>query len=88
MLEQVDPDSWDEPGTTLTAWNGTLMIRQTERNHVAIRKLLVTLGVLHPQQKTEQHRVRRGREREKRRTGGSAGENATAATAGVATRVS
>ncbi len=46
VQNQVDPDSWDRPGVTLSEWNGVLMIRQTERNHAKIAKLLVKLGVM------------------------------------------
>ena len=46
IASNVDPDSWDRAGVSQNALHGVLMIRQTERNHAKIERLLATLGVI------------------------------------------
>ncbi len=45
LRTQVFPDSWGG-AASMTATNGILVVRQTERGHAAIRRLLAQLGVI------------------------------------------
>jgi hypothetical protein len=46
IREQVEPRSWDSPdGGSIASSNGILVVRQTERAHLQIQKLLRTLGI-------------------------------------------
>lgn len=49
VMTQVDPDSWEENGgmATISCVGKKLVVRQTERTHRKIRKLLDDLGASH-----------------------------------------
>lgn len=51
LQAHVDAASWDRPGVAMHAWNGVLIVRQTERNHAEIRALLREFGVIYAPQK-------------------------------------
>lgn len=42
----VAAESWEEDGNSMSASSGSLIVRQTARNHAALREFLVKLGVI------------------------------------------
>jgi hypothetical protein len=42
----VAPESWDEDGNSMSSSSGSLIVRQTSRNHEALRKFLIKVGAI------------------------------------------
>ncbi len=42
----VAPESWDEDGNSMSSSSGSLIVRQTARNHAALRKFLIKVGAI------------------------------------------
>lgn len=46
VRQHVAPKSWDQEGISMSASRGVLLVRQSARNHAAIARFLITLGVI------------------------------------------
>ncbi len=46
VRQHVAPESWDEEGISLSASRETLFVRQSARNHEAVTRFLITIGVI------------------------------------------